>query len=280
MPINRPNVYGAGAATNTELYADAARGLLGDKVRLYSLYGYNEDIDTATEAIAPDGRRRNVVSGLFLNRIVSNSASDTSGGLGADVIHIEGIKKDGTRGVEDVTLNGTTNVTLANEYAWLNSAVVKTAGALSTNAGNINFLDTGGITRGTILPATGALAYGGVAYPSNHTAIVKDLSVNVSRNPSVPFGSAHLTIQLVHAQSIQDGNPNVITSIVWQRKITFTTSSSNVNVYNLDNEIIVPSYYKQKDGGQAEAGVFYLQASSTGSNQHVYVGGNVLVTAV
>jgi len=280
MPINRPNVYGAGAATNTELYADAARGLLGDKVRLYSLYGYNEDVDTTSEPIAPDGSRRNVVSGDFISEVKSTSASDASGQLGAVVIHIEGIKKDGTKGVEDVTLNGTNEVLLSNEYAWLNSAVVKTAGALSTNAGEIQFLDTDGSIVGRIGAATGALAYGGIAYPANHTAIVKDLTINVSRNPTVPFGNAHLTIQLVHAQSIQDGTPNVTTNILWQRKVTFTTSNANVNVYNIENEIIVPPYYKQKDGGQAEAGVLYLQASSTGSNQHVYVGGNVLVTAV
>ena len=277
MPINRPNVYGTGAATNTELYADAARGLLGHKVRLYSLYGYNDDVDTTTEPIAPDGYRRVVTTGKAITRINSTSAADASGGLGAIVMHIQGVDDNGLYAAEDVNLNGTSNVTLANSYSFINSCEVKTAGTLSTNAGDIRLVDGVGGIVGLIPAATGRFAPGGIAYPNNHTAFVKDVSVNVSRNPSVPFGSAHLTLQLVHAQDITP-TAATITNVIWQRKITFTTSSSNVNVYNIENEIIVPPYFKGKASNQSEAGVLYFQAFSTGSNQFVYVGANVLVT--
>lgn len=277
MPIDRPNVFGQGAATNTDLYADAARGLLGEKVRLYTLYGYNEDVDTAFEPIAPDGQRRNVITGTAIGRINSLSAADASGGLGANVMHIEGIDDNGNAASEDVTLNGTSNVVLANTYSFVNSCVVKTAGALSTNAAVIRLVDASGGIVGNIPAATGAYPAGGIAYPKNHKAIVKDISVNVSRNPAVPFGNAHLNLQLVHAQDITtSGNP--ITNVIWQRKITFTTSSSNVNVYNIENEIVNPPFFKGKSSTLTEAGALYFQASSTGTNQHVYLAANVLVT--
>ena len=55
MPIDRPNVFGQGAATNTDLYIDASTKRLGDASRVISFYGHNPDADAIPEYVTFNG---------------------------------------------------------------------------------------------------------------------------------------------------------------------------------------------------------------------------------
>ena len=74
-----------------------------------------------------------------IHDIVSGSASDDSGGVGANTIRIYGLKSWTTAEVtEDMTLNGTTNVATSNSYVIINRMRVLTKGATDVNVGVIS----------------------------------------------------------------------------------------------------------------------------------------------
>ena len=104
-----------------------------------NIFGYNPDVDTSEESVWPDGGtipHPTVASALS---IVSTSTDDDGSpvGTGARTVYIEGL--DGNYNVvsETVTLNGTTNVTTANTYLYVNQFYVATVGSGDANAGEI-----------------------------------------------------------------------------------------------------------------------------------------------
>jgi len=85
--------------------------------------------------------------------IKSSSANDTSAGTGARTVQIYGLDSSWELQDETVTLNGTTEVALANEYVRLFRCVVLTAGTTGTNAGVITVQSSeaaGGIADNTV----------------------------------------------------------------------------------------------------------------------------------
>lgn len=104
-----------------------------------NVFGYNPDVDTSEESVWPDGGtvpHPTVASALS---IVSTSTDDDGSpvGTGARTVYIEGL--DGSYNVvsETVTLNGTTDVTTANTYLYINQFYVATVGSGGANAGEI-----------------------------------------------------------------------------------------------------------------------------------------------
>jgi len=85
--------------------------------------------------------------------IKSSSANDTSAGTGARTVQVYGLDSSWELQDETVTLNGTTEVALANEYVRLFRGIVLTAGTNETNVGNITVQSSeaaGGIADNTI----------------------------------------------------------------------------------------------------------------------------------
>lgn len=100
--------------------------------------GRNPEIDSGTdkEDIWPVGGIYAWPSAAATTTIVSTSTDDTANGTGARTVRVYGIA-DATTYVpiiEDVTLNGTTPVTLQNQYYRINRVTVTTVG----NADNAN----------------------------------------------------------------------------------------------------------------------------------------------
>jgi hypothetical protein len=111
------------------------------------VFGYNPDVDTSEESVWPDGGTVPHPTVASVLKISSSSTDDTSAGTGARTVYIEGV--DGNYAVvsETVTLNGQTAVNTTNEYLYVNSFYVVTAGSGGANAGNIN-AGTGSVTSG------------------------------------------------------------------------------------------------------------------------------------
>lgn len=73
-----------------------------------------------------------------IHQIVSSSTSDSSAGVGARTIEIEGLTSWDLKEVsETITMNGTTNVPTVNSYVMINHMEVLTKGATSSNVGVI-----------------------------------------------------------------------------------------------------------------------------------------------
>lgn len=101
------------------------------------MFGYNPDIDTSEESVWPDGGVIPHPTVASVLAIVSSSANDTAAGTGARTVYIEGVDGDYNFVSETVTLNGTTNVSTTEEFLYVNSMYVVTAGSNGANAGEI-----------------------------------------------------------------------------------------------------------------------------------------------
>jgi len=121
----------------------------------------------------------------MLCHIVSDSTDDHSTGTGARTVKITGLQHQLSGGVhtytehtQTITLNGTTNVALANYYRVLKLEVL-TAGSDGVNQGNIKVFNTG---SGAIFACMGAGDNQSnqliIAPPTNEDLIVENLHVS------------------------------------------------------------------------------------------------------
>lgn len=115
------------------------------------VFGYNGDIDTATETIWPGGGILPYPDAVLQMSVSSSSTNDASGGTGARTIYLSGLDAGHNTVSETVTLNGQTAVTTTNSYLHINEAYVSSAGSGNSAAGSI-YIGTGVVTLG--VPAT------------------------------------------------------------------------------------------------------------------------------
>lgn len=105
----------------------------------FSVFGYNPDVDTTEESVWPDGGQVPHPTVASQLTIVSTNTNDDGSpvGTGARTVYIEGL--DGNYAVvsETVTMDGTTGVTTANSYLYVNQFYVATVGATGYNEGEI-----------------------------------------------------------------------------------------------------------------------------------------------
>ncbi len=73
-----------------------------------------------------------------ITTIESDDVNDTSDGTGVRTIRIFGLDADYFKTTEDVTMNGTTTVTLTNKYLRVYKLKVLTVGSNETNVGHID----------------------------------------------------------------------------------------------------------------------------------------------
>lgn len=116
-----------------------------------AMFGENLAVGTSEETIWPEGGLYVFPTAATTMTISSASANDTSAGTGARTVLVKGLDASYEEIQEVVTLNGTTGVTLANQYFRINQAFVATAGSGKKNAG-IMYIGEGSITAGK--PAT------------------------------------------------------------------------------------------------------------------------------
>lgn len=131
-----------------DFYFDVATG----DVRSHSSvnkFGRNADIDSAAaEDIWDGGGVWNEPTVGQVYTMTSTSSADTSAGTGAQTVQVSGlISSTGLLANETITLNGTSWVTLTNNYQMIHRLIVLTAGSGGVNAGTIYAV---GNTDGTV----------------------------------------------------------------------------------------------------------------------------------
>jgi hypothetical protein len=258
MAIDRPNVFSAGAATNTDLFIDAATNKLGEVARVISFAGFNGDIDAAPEFITRSGTAITPTTGGLYDGINSTSASDDSAGIGVQQVLIEGLDENGDFASEFVTMNGLTITTFTNNYIWVNSVGVTRVGAATTNAGSLTLRDgVTGYQTGIVLDS-GIPLLGGAAYPRGFQPLLKNLQIQVSQS-AVTAGN--VALKLYHAQGLDTTTPSV--GVI--REFNVSLGTLTAGAYNIFVETIRPPFIREgkaADGftNQPSAGVFYLQA--------------------
>lgn len=109
-------------------------------------FGTNGDIDVGTEDIWEVGGTWTPPTSAGTVALVSTSASDTSAGVGARTITVNGLNGSYEDTTETVILNGTTPVNTVNSYMIIHRILVATAGSSSTAVGDITATSNGGGT--------------------------------------------------------------------------------------------------------------------------------------
>ena len=100
-------------------------------------FGANADIGTASETVWDGGGLYPWPAAAVTTTIVSTDVKDTSDGVGARTVHVYGLDSDYKKIDEEVTLNGTSAVTLTNDYLRCFRMKVLTAGSENDNAGSL-----------------------------------------------------------------------------------------------------------------------------------------------
>lgn len=119
-------------------YAQVAQGLV-QGYSSFTVFGFNPDVDQTEETVWPDGGLIPHPTSASQLTVVSTSTADdgTPGGTGARTIYIEGLNGSYNTVSETVTMNGTTGVTTANSYLYINQLYVATVGSGGANVGEI-----------------------------------------------------------------------------------------------------------------------------------------------
>jgi len=164
--------------------------------RTWSKWGYNDDVDTASEEIiASFGGTFNIMTTAATLDIVSTSASDGVAGAGATSIILDGIGSDGTNQTETIVMNGVTPVTSSNTWLGINRAYAVAFGASGSNVGTITISDTAGTvgTQAELPPTTNVTQQAIFHTQINHTFLADWLYINALKL-SGGGGSPRVTI--------------------------------------------------------------------------------------
>ena len=149
VPMSKPTDYGV----------EVALGKIPGVVGL-NKFGRNTDIDSSSREDIWDGGgiHRGILASAESHNIASTSANDAAAGTGARTMLIEGVDDNFDLASETVTLDGLSDVATVNSYRFIHRMMVKTAGVLDMNAGDI-----------TATPASGGAAMAAIVLDNGRT---------------------------------------------------------------------------------------------------------------
>tara|TARA_Y100000817_G_scaffold254098_1_gene207022 strand:+ start:1661 stop:2461 length:801 start_codon:yes stop_codon:yes gene_type:complete len=257
--VNRFDVYGSGSATATDLQLDASRRELGDRITQRFVSGY-ADISSTTKYQLVANDSPNSFSTTPIVQIVSDDALDTS----TKKFYIEGIgdtgANDGKYLSETVALNGTSAVTLANSYKWIN-VCQQYQGVL--NAGNVSLQTGVGADIFALLPLSGNLQTGAWGIPDGYKAMWNGLTVNAH--------GANTEVELMLGV-IVDGDVPLINQLWTWRVKTFNQMPS---WFDIPAQVI--SEYRNGVVSSA-GGLMGIYAKAVSGTTTISIAGNIMLT--
>lgn len=127
-----------------------ARGMIAGHKHLFK-YGNNPDINGSLETIWSHSTLYVYPTVAIQMSVSSSSVDDTSAGIGARTVSVQGLDQNYNEVAETIVLNGQSSVLTTNTFIRVFRAFVITAGSTNTAQGTI-YIGTGTITGG--IPAT------------------------------------------------------------------------------------------------------------------------------
>jgi hypothetical protein len=162
-----------------------ARGLWQGRESWHK-WGYNADVGSATpEVIWANGATfgaATILTSPSTFTFVSDSASDTSAGVGARTLIVYYNDSNGLPTSGTVTLAGLTPVVSTFSGYGINRVVVLTSGSTMWNVGNITVTNTTGGAQAAYVPATDGLTQQCIFFtPHGYQALVNSIHLNVAK---------------------------------------------------------------------------------------------------
>lgn len=149
-------------------------------------FGQNKDIDTGTipEDIWSVGGLYPFPTSALTTTVASSNTNDTSAGTGVRTIKVMGLNSSFVEIEETVTMNGTTNVTLANSYLRITRAFVETVGSNGTNLGDVDVKHTA-VVLARIPIGIGQTEMAIFTIPAGKTGFIVDWGFRVQKSTGV-----------------------------------------------------------------------------------------------
>lgn len=160
-----------------------ALGLVVNERRV-ALYGNNTVIDAGSvpEDIWPNGGAYPWMTAATSLEVVSSSASDTSDGVGARTLILNGLDINYNEISALITMNGITPVAIPTQFFRINSCSIVTAGASEVNVGTITIRDSGAGTTRAVMPiGIGNLRQCIYTVPAGYKFMIYSVLVGINR---------------------------------------------------------------------------------------------------
>ena len=135
-----------------------ARGQITGHETIFK-FGFNADVDNATETIWSEGGTYSYLSAASVLKISSSSIADDAAGTGARTVQVYGLDENYDEINETVTLDGQTAVNTTNSFLRVYRMVIRSAGTGGKNAGTV-YAGTGTVTTGVPANKFAAIAVG------------------------------------------------------------------------------------------------------------------------
>jgi len=176
-----------GAASSLRAGIDVTRGAY-EGLTVVHKFGRNDAVGTSIQPVALGGNYR-TPSTLTSLEVVSDSANDTAAGSGARKVKVQGLSTGWVLTEEEITLNGTTPVALANQYFRIFRAFVSESGSYATqstpsHAGQLTIQESGAGDEWTIINDVSVFAKSQsqiacYTVPAGYSAVVKSVWTHV-----------------------------------------------------------------------------------------------------
>jgi hypothetical protein len=225
--------------------------------RVISYSGFNNSIDSNQATVWPRTGRITYPSAAVTMTVSSDSASDTSAGIGARTVLIEGLDANYIEISDTITLNGQTGVNTPRPYLRVNRMIVLTAGSTFRSQGQI-FIGVGVINAG--VPAT---VYN----------LIPQFDNNLSQTMAFCIPAGHTGyVSSIRASFGNSATNNYLTALVSltgqngiRRSVAGTTGEQGVALINTDFPISVTEKtdfemyaFDSGNGGVCTAGLSVL----------------------
>jgi len=175
------------------LYNEIAKEKIGGK-RVLRLFGRNTDVDNVRETVWSVGGEYVFPSSAIQMVIVSTSASDTSGGVGANTVELHYLDNNYEERDEYITLNGLTPVnTVATNILRVYKLHVLTVGSNGVAVGNIALKNLAGTVTYAQIPATFNISFDCIfTVPLGYTYYVTSWKISCGNSNGNRYGEFYL----------------------------------------------------------------------------------------
>jgi len=175
-----------GVATPRLFNIEVARGEVGGYTSL-QIAGNNPAVGTTFEDAWDAGGIFSYPTAGETWEVLSNSASDTSAGIGARLVVISGLDTDYVEQTEIITMNGTSAVTTTRtDWFRIIAVLVVSSGSEQTNVGSITIrVASGGTTRSLIQARLARTFNGFYTVPKGKNLLVQQAIVRLAKNEDI-----------------------------------------------------------------------------------------------
>ena len=223
--------------SNSDFCLELSRGNLTGLSGI-NKFGYTPDVDTSTDPqdLWEGGTLYPWPASAFTTTVVSTDTDDTSAGAGARTVEVQGLDSSYNLSTQEVTMNGTTAVTLGTNLLRVFRVIVLTAGSSNECEGDITVLHSSTVLA-IVNNGSNQSLMAVYTVPAGKTAYQARWYVELNRT----LGGTARRSAIIDLRSRPDGGVFNIKErrIVSDDKGVDVVSSCSMNVYAEKTDIVI-----------------------------------------